>query len=203
MGSSSAYSPWVADDSCSPAASSSLRQPQQDPRSTCAAARCEAILRWPVFKGLIDERDADIQSFLFEVDGADDSSDSTPTRPMPGIDEDAFVPLCRKFLMHVYPRNPILDKEALVSYAKDAAANGLKWNAKSCLVVGAPVHRFHPSIHPSVHRGILDTFQRLLANMDHPYSCWPALSAASTTPWGVVSKDFVKNGCRDFRRARG
>jgi len=110
------------------------------------ATKCESILRWPVFSNIIHETDADIQSFIFSSDADEVSgcgsalayafnthniSHSSPLT----VDEDAVVPLCRNFLIYVYPRNPILDKEELINYAKDVAANGLKWNASSCLVV--------------------------------------------------------------------
>ncbi|KAH8896671.1 hypothetical protein GQ53DRAFT_803544 [Thozetella sp. PMI_491] len=155
MGSSpaySAYSPHVTSEGGLPTAPASFRQPQPNSRSTYAALRCEAILRWPIFKGLVNEGDADIRSFLFEVGGGRDDRRPLPpshlrvqtaippaSQPPPlastGIDENAFVPLCRKFLTHVYPRNPILDKDTLILYAKDAAANGLQWTAPSCLVL--------------------------------------------------------------------
>ncbi|RYP91458.1 hypothetical protein DL770_002397 [Monosporascus sp. CRB-9-2] len=126
-------------ESCPPPASVLLPQPQSPACSPYMATRCESILRWPVFKGTIEEEDAKIQSFLFESDAAATLSDCALPRAsstsLPGIEENAFVPLCRKFLTHVYPRNPVMEKEHLISYAKDAAANGLKWDASSCLVV--------------------------------------------------------------------
>ncbi|UKZ91693.1 uncharacterized protein TrAFT101_006664 [Trichoderma asperellum] len=148
-----AYTPHAVDNGRSSSISSPLAQPRQPVSSKWiyAFTRCETMLRWPVFKGLIDEKDAEIESFLFEVGGdsenfpAPGGSPSSPhslldvpapiARPAGVIDENAFVPLCRKFLVHVYPRNPILDKGALISYAKSAAANGLQWNASSCLVL--------------------------------------------------------------------
>lgn len=145
--------PHVADNRRSSSSSNPLAHPRQPVSSKWiyAFTRCETMLRWPVFKGLIDEKDAEIESFLFEV-GGDSENFPAPggspsssrslldvpapiARPAGAIDENAFVPLCRKFLVHVYPRNPILDKSALISYAKSAAANGLQWNASSCLVL--------------------------------------------------------------------
>ncbi|RYP48057.1 hypothetical protein DL768_005979 [Monosporascus sp. mg162] len=129
----------ATDENCPPPASVLLPQPQSPPCSPYMATRCESILRWPVFKRTIKEEDAEIQSFLFESDAGASLPDYALPRAsgtsLPGIEENAFVPLCRKFLIHVYPRNPILEKEHLMSYAKDAAANGLKWDASSCLVL--------------------------------------------------------------------
>lgn len=127
-----------------------------------AAARCEKLLSWPIFDGLISTEHAAIESFICDtqhefVDDEEDldESDSSPDfRPEcvnswhtahrsahattfqgRGISDDAFVPLCSKFLAHVYPRNPILKADELMQYAKAAAENGLSWDAPSCLVV--------------------------------------------------------------------
>ncbi|KAF4913604.1 hypothetical protein CGCVW01_v010797 [Colletotrichum viniferum] len=79
-------------------------------RTLYSALRCESMLCGPVFDGLIPEEDARIESFILEF-GADlddaaaveemmgpSSTSSGPTAG-PGIREDAFVPLCQKFLI--------------------------------------------------------------------------------------------------------
>ncbi|KAH7120421.1 hypothetical protein B0J13DRAFT_629290 [Dactylonectria estremocensis] len=145
---SSASLTQSTDDTSSPAALLPVQQPVRHClRSLSAATKYEAILQWPVFKGVIEDSDVEIQSFLFQADAsrssngggcyhADDSRHGKSERPAAshGIDENAFVQLCRNFLTHICPRNPVLEKGALMSYAKDAAANGLQWNAPSCLV---------------------------------------------------------------------
>lgn len=130
-------SPKVMDGGPSLGSAYSDRDAQSSPRLLHPATRCEAMLQWPVFKGVIDEKHAAIQYLHFEAASRSGPSpaDRDKAVTLAGIDENAFVFLCRKFIAYIYPRNPIVDKEALLSYAKDAAANGLQWNAPSCLVV--------------------------------------------------------------------
>lgn len=108
--------------------------------TACNATRCELILRWTVFSGIIQEPEKSIQSFL-DFDYDEMTSLGLSVSPVENIasvkspDEQSFVPLCRKFLSHVYPRNPILESEELITYAKEASEHGLKWDNRSCLVV--------------------------------------------------------------------
>lgn len=118
-------------------------------RTLYPALRCESMLRWPVFDGLIPEEDARIESFILEFGSDLDDTAAVEDRIGPsstsygaaagsGIRDDAFVPLCQKFLMHVHPRNPILEGRELVTYAKLAAEHGVGWDSASCLVVRTP-----------------------------------------------------------------
>ncbi|KAI3546430.1 hypothetical protein CABS03_13053 [Colletotrichum abscissum] len=109
-------------------------------RTLYSALRCESMLRWPIFEGIVPEDDARIESFILEfgTDMADNGLNqpsSSSTVNGSGIQEDAFVPLCRKFLTHVHPRNPILESNELIAYAKQATEYGIKWDAPSCLVL--------------------------------------------------------------------
>lgn len=97
------------------------------------AIRCESILRWPVFHGLIEPSDAAIESFVFEC--APVSSDTDNGASSAIIQEHSLLPLCRKFLAHVHARNPILEGSELIHYAKHVTENGLAWDGRSCLVV--------------------------------------------------------------------
>lgn len=112
-----------------------------------ASARCESMLHWPVFRESLEPSEIAIESFVLEDDHFFDTSPSsfTPTLSGPpkkliasayGLQENHFVPLCRKFLVHVHPRNPILEGGELMQYAKRAAEDGLGWDGPSCLVVG-------------------------------------------------------------------
>ncbi|KAK1700843.1 hypothetical protein BDP55DRAFT_625113 [Colletotrichum godetiae] len=109
-------------------------------RTLYSALRCESMLRWPIFGGIISEEDSRIESFILEFgtdvtdDGLNHPNDSSMINGS-GIQEDAFVPLCRKFLTHVHPRNPILEGNELIAYAKQATEHGIKWDARSCLVL--------------------------------------------------------------------
>lgn len=58
-----------------------------------------------------------------------------------GISEEDFIPLCKKFLIEVHPRNPVLDEVELMRHARSAAENGLKWDSGSCLVVCGTLKR--------------------------------------------------------------
>ncbi|SPO01821.1 uncharacterized protein DNG_04494 [Cephalotrichum gorgonifer] len=115
------------------------------------ASSCESLLRWPIFEGIVTDRDARINSFVFGPYNSHECQVSpSPRAPAfglqnarigrdallrPTVQEEALVPLCQKFLAHVHPRNPILEPAELMSYAKSAAENGLGWDAPSCLVL--------------------------------------------------------------------
>ncbi|KAL0937151.1 uncharacterized protein CTRU02_206882 [Colletotrichum truncatum] len=117
-------------------------------RTLYSALRCESMLRWPVFDGIIPEDDARIESFILEFGpdlddaphahggswGRDGPSSLLSATAGPGVRDDAFVPLCQKFLMHVHPRNPILEGRELMGYATRAAEHGVGWDSASCLV---------------------------------------------------------------------
>lgn len=78
------------------------------------------------------------KSFILEcnLDTAGLAPDGQSTKY--GIREDDFLTLCRNFLDYVHVRNPLLEPSGLEQYAKESAESGLKWDAKSCLVVGDP-----------------------------------------------------------------
>ena len=115
------------------------------------STRSEAPLKWPIFKGFLSERQAGVTSFLLEppipeIQNVQRSGLIAPSDPLNthssgarnhhvGIHDEAFVPLCRKFLTHVHTKNPILDGSLLEAYAMDCTEHGPKWDAPSCLVV--------------------------------------------------------------------
>ncbi|KIV93431.1 hypothetical protein PV10_04644 [Exophiala mesophila] len=112
------------------------------------AARCEAVCRWPIFDGWIDDSAKTIESFLHQatvmVSDAN-CEDSHVSRLSPTnvrslvatseIDLRDVIPLCRSFLGHVHFRNPILDPRKLMQSAKQVAQNGFEWDTRSCLVL--------------------------------------------------------------------
>jgi hypothetical protein len=109
-----------------------------------------------VFEGVIPESERRIESFVLIADSAKSGSPRigvtqargpSAASALPGIQEELLIPLCRKFLLHIHPRNPILESDQLIAYAKDAAENGLKWNASSCLVVRWSWSRRNTSIY--------------------------------------------------------
>ncbi|KAH6884451.1 hypothetical protein B0T10DRAFT_130882 [Thelonectria olida] len=107
-----------------------------------ATLRCESLLRWPVFNGVIPEKYSSIMSFLLESVSQSHSvtqplsdENGRGSRRGPGIREEDLVPLCRKFLKHVHPRNPILEPEELIKSARVASEHGLGWDSTSCLIL--------------------------------------------------------------------
>ncbi|KAH7394300.1 hypothetical protein BKA66DRAFT_297023 [Pyrenochaeta sp. MPI-SDFR-AT-0127] len=109
--------------------------------------RCESFLNWPIFRTIIDPVDVAVESFVLECGHAFEPDDPVANSPSSlrlnrhanglVIQDDLFVPLCRKFLDHVHPRNPILDESQLIRYAKCVAEHGLEWDGPSCLVLVA------------------------------------------------------------------
>ena len=167
------------------------------------ATKCESLLRWPMFEGIISDRDAQIHSFVLSPQ---DSVDINHTSPLPqtpsfglqpisvgdgvylkpAVQEEALVPLCHKFLAHVHPRNPILEPEELLAYAKAAAENGLGWDGPTCLVVRSCSPPLLPPSSPTVSN--LSNSCTCLAL----YSCspahWPAIPNHGPRLWTQNSR---------------
>ncbi|KIW42860.1 uncharacterized protein PV06_06368 [Exophiala oligosperma] len=112
------------------------------------AARCEAVVRWPIFRDWLSEKECRLESFLHEAEilfpdgvGGEQPLPANLARgdirgpPGPVIDEDDCVPLCKRFLSHVHFRNPILEPRQLISYAKEVSQHGMGWDGRSCLVL--------------------------------------------------------------------
>jgi hypothetical protein len=107
--------------------------------------QCEKVLAWPIFQSVVNPNDLAVESFVLECDNSvafeDTMSTTSPETfsdaPVAGLDiqTDQVLPLCRKFLEHVHPRNPMLDEAQLIRYAKHVAEYGLDWDGPSCLVV--------------------------------------------------------------------
>lgn len=98
----------------------------------------DSVLTWPIFEGrfpseyLIDIL-LESPSHKLDQDACSDSlSVSGGVEPL----ADERIPgLVAKFIDNVHTKNPILDVETLVHYGRRAAANGLGWDAPSCLVL--------------------------------------------------------------------
>jgi hypothetical protein len=104
-----------------------------------ALARCESLLKWPVFDGIVPKEHTQVDSFLMDSDyrarHQNREAQTSTQEQARGITDDAFVPLCRKFLAHVHPRNPVLNGDELMRFARTAEEHGVKWDSQSCLVV--------------------------------------------------------------------
>lgn len=139
--------------------SQSGRQPSSSPSAYLQYTKCESILKWPVLENVMADDDAAIESFIFDTyvrgDGEKDEPVPIPyknsaspascasaglkskTSAVPDRDapEPTYVMLCQKFLALVNCRNPILDAQDLLSYARSVTEDGLRWDGKSCVVV--------------------------------------------------------------------
>ncbi|TQN65581.1 hypothetical protein CSHISOI_09840 [Colletotrichum shisoi] len=106
------------------------------PDSAAASANCEAVLKWPIFRGLVP----DVESFILEADDDDRESFDRP-RPVSacslgrGVQEDDFTVLSKKFLAYVHVKNPILDVADFKAQVRDAVESGPRWDGPSCLVL--------------------------------------------------------------------
>ncbi|KAK1709820.1 vegetative cell wall protein gp1 [Colletotrichum lupini] len=106
------------------------------PDSAAARSNCEAILRWPIFRGYAPET----ESFILELEDGDAESShrSQPVRSRNlgrGVQEDDFTALSKKFLAYVHVKNPVLDVTDFKAYVKDTVENGPRWDGPSCLVL--------------------------------------------------------------------
>ncbi|KAK7427323.1 hypothetical protein QQZ08_006092 [Neonectria magnoliae] len=138
----SGLSPWTGVTDSVPHTTSTKANAPSPVSRPHALARCESLLRWPIFNGIVSEEDAKVESFLMDSDYKTRKQDTegsmrnvTKEHVGRGIRDDAFVPLCRKFLNHVHPRNPVLDGDELMRLARVAEEHGLRWDSESCLVL--------------------------------------------------------------------
>ncbi|TDZ37523.1 hypothetical protein CTRI78_v011109 [Colletotrichum trifolii] len=107
------------------------------PDHVAASSNCEAILRWPIFGGMVP----DFHSFILEIEDDDDLECLGQARPTGlgnmgrGVQEDDFMVLSKKFLAYVHVKNPVLDIPDFKAHVKNAIENGLRWDGPSCLVL--------------------------------------------------------------------
>ncbi|TDZ34854.1 hypothetical protein C8035_v010256 [Colletotrichum spinosum] len=107
------------------------------PDHVAASSNCEAILRWPIFGGMVP----DVHSFILEIEDDDDPECLGQARPTGlgnmgrGVQEDDFMVLSKKFLAYVHVKNPVLDIPDFKAHVKNAIENGPRWDGPSCLVL--------------------------------------------------------------------
>lgn len=113
-----------------------LQSHDHDPNLLYKANSAERMLRWPIFQKVTTESERQVRSFLL------DSIDNLPQAggQMPGVMDfngDDIIPLCKKYMDLNQMRNPIVEPENLLRYAREVVAGGgfFGWNGPSCQVV--------------------------------------------------------------------
>ncbi|KAJ5917951.1 hypothetical protein N7454_010326 [Penicillium verhagenii] len=100
------------------------------------ASSAELMLRWPVYERIVTDAEKNIRSFLLDsLDAHAQSAAPLPQQVGDGHLVAGIQHLCRKYIMLVHRRNPVLDIEKLERYARDVSIQGLQWNSQSCLVL--------------------------------------------------------------------
>lgn len=95
---------------------------------------CESILRWPSLHS--DGQFEDITSFALQSTlNTELPVESVLANARFAIQEDKIWPLCRKFLVLIHVKNPILEVAEFKRYAREAAECGPSWDGRGCLVV--------------------------------------------------------------------
>ncbi|KAJ5106014.1 hypothetical protein NUU61_003361 [Penicillium alfredii] len=109
---------------------------EHDPLTLYAANSPEYMLRWPIYNPVITEAEKHIRSFLLDSLDSQYPSSMQPPRQM-GVGSllDDIPRLCRKYLMLVHRRNPVVDAEKIERYAREVTVQGLGWDGPSCQVL--------------------------------------------------------------------
>ena len=96
----------------------------------------ENILSWPVFQHRFEDQ-LDSKSRLARSEAAISRRFSQPLDSVSQINLEIETcnQLMESFLQNVHVKNPVLDESIVRRYLHQACANGLAWDAESCLVV--------------------------------------------------------------------
>jgi hypothetical protein len=143
MSSRPTVSPHIA-LATSPASAKPIQEPSRDfshipPHRTTA----DNVLTWPVFGGKYHSNYL-IQPLLSDKEFADPQLHSSQTderdnfvllNSLPPLEEERIPALVDGFLQNVHTKNPVLDVETLVLKSREAATQGLKWDAWSCILL--------------------------------------------------------------------
>ncbi|KAJ5930141.1 hypothetical protein N7466_005634 [Penicillium verhagenii] len=100
------------------------------------ASSAELMLRWPVYERIVTDAEKNIRSFLLDSLDAHAQSAAPPPQQVGDSHLVAGIQhLCRKYIMLVHRRNPVLYIEKLEHYAREVSIQGLESNSQSCLVL--------------------------------------------------------------------
>lgn len=92
----------------------------------------ETVLSWQAFAD--QSPNLDLKGLLVrdDIGGQTESSLNTDFMQQTGYEDD----LLQRFLDNVFIYNPVLEEAVLQQYIREVQFHGLKWDAKSCLLVG-------------------------------------------------------------------
>ena len=103
----------------------------------------DTILTWSIFQGTFRENyliepllyDPEVSDPQIHQSGADDRDTFTMINSLAPLEDQKIPSLVDNFLQNVHTKNPILDVETLVLKSREAATQGLGWDAWSCLLL--------------------------------------------------------------------
>ena len=112
----------------------SAAAPEKPIASTRRRMSIETVLSWQAFAD--QSPNLDLKGLLVAGDiGNDGSSMNTDFMHQGGYEDQ----LLQRFLDNVFIYNPVLEESVLHQYIREIQFHGLKWDAKSCLLVCLPL----------------------------------------------------------------
>lgn len=112
----------------------SAAAPEKPIASTRRRMSVETVLSWQAFAN--QSPNLDLKALLVRDDiGQVESSLNTDFMQQTGYEEQ----LLQRFLDNVFIYNPVLEEAVLQQYIREIQFHGLKWDAKSCLLVSQTI----------------------------------------------------------------
>lgn len=102
------------------------------------------MLQWPVFDSQNIDQKANLKC-LFNPIG-EENQDLQWNPPDPDLGTKEVDKALRSFFDHVHIFNPIFEEADLTAKLEVVRANGLGWNAESCLIVSISLPSFELSL---------------------------------------------------------
>ncbi|KAJ2992960.1 hypothetical protein NUW58_g1989 [Xylaria curta] len=102
------------------------------PQLAIIANSCGPLLQWPILQEI--QPRVEITSFPLQPI-IEDETHHVPTATASLMREEDFLPLCKKFLVLIHVKNPVLDVPEFKRYARRASEHGPSWDAGGCIVL--------------------------------------------------------------------
>ena len=119
----------------------SAAAPEKPIASTRRRMSIETVLSWQAFAD--QSPNLDLKGLLVRDDiGQVETSLNTDFMQQSGYEDQ----LLQRFLDNVFIYNPVLEEAVLQQYIREIQFHGLKWDAKSCLLVSLSPTHFTPSL---------------------------------------------------------